>query len=132
MTKIKRLILVLCLVAAVFTLCCVPAFADETVTETQPDTTPVITETSASPNTNVNVYVVDGYGSATLDENGNEIPWTAGGSGVSLLESLFGEYTPYNASGLASVDWAWIADVAMFAVAVVCFFRILGGVIKRV
>lgn len=126
MTHIKRFILVLCLVCAVSVLFCVPAFAEE-ITET----TPVITETSTSSNTNVNVFVVGDSG-ATYDESGNEIPWTAGGSGDSLLESLFGAYTPYAASGVAAVDWAWIADVVVFTVMLVCFFKIVGGVIKRV
>jgi hypothetical protein len=58
--------------------------------------------------------------------------WTDGGSGESLLETLFGPYTPYNADGVASVDWAWIADVVIFIVIIVCLFKILGGVLKRV
>lgn len=75
--------------------------------------------------TQVNVFAVQ-----TEDETGGA--WIQGGSGDSLTETLFGPYTPYNASGIASVDWAWIADVVLFAILVICFFKIVAGVIKRV
>lgn len=75
--------------------------------------------------TQVNVFAIQ-----TDDETGGA--WIQGGSGKSLTEKLFGEYTPYNASGIASVDWAWIADVVLFAILVLCFFKIVAGVMKRV
>lgn len=95
------------------------------VDATIPDDSTLIHQEEASGNTQVNVFAIQ-----TDDETGGT--WIQGGSGVSLTEKLFGEYTPYNASGIASVDWAWIADVVLFAILVICFFKIVAGVMKRV
>lgn len=89
------------------------------------ETSTLIHSEDTSGTTQVNVFAIQ-----TEDETGGT--WIQGGSGDSLTESLFGPYTPYNASGLASVDWAWIADVVLFAILVICFFKIVAGVIKRV
>ena len=90
-----------------------------------PDDAALIHQEDTSGNTQVNVFAIQ-----TDDETGGA--WIQGGSGESLTEKLFGEYTPYNASGIASVDWAWIADVVLFAILVLCFFKIVAGVMKRV
>ena len=89
------------------------------------DTEPTLIHAEDAGTTQVNVFAIQ-----TEDETGGT--WIQGGSGNSLVESLFGEYVPYNASGIASVDWAWIADVVLFAILVSCFFKIVAGVIKRV
>lgn len=90
-----------------------------------PDDAALIHQEDTSGNTQVNVFAIQ-----TDDETGGA--WIQGGSGESLTEKLFGAYTPYNASGIASVDWAWIADVVLFAILVLCFFKIVAGVMKRV
>ena len=90
-----------------------------------PNDATLIHQEDTSGNTQVNVFAIQ-----TDDETGGA--WIQGGSGESLTEKLFGEYTPYNASGIASVDWAWIADVVLFAILVLCFFKIVAGVMKRV
>ena len=95
------------------------------VSATLPDDAALIHQEESSGNTQVNVFAIQ-----TDDETGGT--WIQGGSGEALTEKLFGEYTPYNASGIASVDWAWIADVVLFAILVICFFKIVAGVMKRV
>ena len=89
------------------------------------DAPTLIHSEDTSGSTQVNVFAIQ-----TDDETGGT--WIQGGSGESLTEKLFGPYTPYNASGIASVDWAWIADVVLFAILVICFFKIVAGVMKRV
>lgn len=96
--------------------------ADDTL---NPDDATLIHQERLTGNSQVNVFAIQ-----TDDETGGA--WIQGGSGESLTEKLFGEYTPYNASGIASVDWAWIADVVLFAILVICFFKIVAGVLKRV
>lgn len=96
--------------------------ADNTL---NPDDATLIHQERLTGNSQVNVFAIQ-----TDDETGGA--WIQGGSGESLTEKLFGEYTPYNASGIASVDWAWIADVVLFAILVICFFKIVAGVMKRV
>ena len=81
-----------------------------------PDDAALIHQEDTSGNTQVNVFAIQ-----TDDETGGT--WIQGGSG---------ESPPYNASGIASVDWAWIADVVLFAILVLCFFKIVAGVMKRV
>lgn len=139
MINIKRVFAVLCVVLCLV-LCAVSVFADE-VTETTdselPDT--LVTNSSDSSetlhseetgNTQVNVIIADnGVTGASTPEDET---WMDGGSGDSLVESLFGPYRPYDATGIASVDWAWVADVVLFAILLICFFKIVGGVIKRV
>ena len=106
-----------------------PTAAETPKTETSEipvdDTPTLIHSEDTSGSTQVNVFAIQ-----TDDETGGT--WIQGGSGESLTEKLFGPYTPYNASGIASVDWAWIADVALFAILVICFFKIVAGVMKRV
>ena len=89
------------------------------------DTEPTLIHAEDTGTTQVNVFAIQ-----TDDETGGT--WIQGGSGNSLVESLFGAYVPYNAAGIASVDWAWIADVVLFAILVICFFKIVAGVMKRV
>lgn len=103
--------------------------ASDVDTDSEPDSTadtePTLIHAEDTGTTQVNVFAIQ-----TDDETGGT--WIQGGSGNSLVESLFGEYVPYNAAGIASVDWAWIADVVLFAILVICFFKIVAGVIKRV
>lgn len=93
-------------------------------TDTSSQNTELVESIDTEGTTQVNVFAV-----TNDDATGGS--WIDGGSGDSLIETLFGAYTPYNADGIASVDWAWVADVALFAIVVVCFFKIVGGVIKR-
>lgn len=80
-------------------------------------------------NTQVNVIVADyGLPGSTTPEGES---WLDGGSGDGLIESLFGSYRPYDSSGVAAVDWGWIADVAAFLLMIFCLFKLLGGVIRR-
>lgn len=102
--------------------------SDDTSTESDNSSTSdsmLIHQEETSGTTQVNVFAIQ-----TEDDTGGA--WVSGGSGDSLVEQLFGPYTPYNASGIASVDWAWIADVTLFAILIICFFKIVAGVIKRV
>lgn len=66
----------------------------------------------------------------------------------SMVTTLFGDYTPRTYSvttylsdgstvttteyvpGLAGMDWPWIAGVALFALVLYCFFKLLGGVLR--
>lgn len=92
--------------------------------ETNTEDTELVETIQGSETTQVNVFAV-------TNDDATGGTWIEGGSGDNLIESLFGAYTPYNADGIASVDWAWVSDVALFAIIVVCFFKIVGGVIKR-
>lgn len=64
-----------------------------------------------------------------------------------VVASIFGEYTPrtYTIStyidgeivtgleivpGLAGLDWHWLCGVALFAIMLFCFFKLLGGIWK--
>lgn len=64
-----------------------------------------------------------------------------------LILSIFGSYEPIMttevhmvgdtleelqvvASGMAGVDWAWIAGVVLFAIVLYSFFRIVGVLIR--
>lgn len=65
-----------------------------------------------------------------------------------LITSLFGTYTPRTQTvtehlsdgssvtytevvpGLAGLDWPWITSVALFAMALYCIFRMIGGLMK--
>lgn len=67
---------------------------------------------------------------------------------VAALVAIFGEYTPLTQTvttyfadgtsvqseevvpGLAGLDWAWIAAVVLFCIAIFCIFRMIGGVVK--
>lgn len=64
-----------------------------------------------------------------------------------LIETLFGVYEPVTyemvayasdgakevytviASGLAGVDWTWLAGVGLFAIVLYSFFRLLGVIL---
>lgn len=157
MIQIKHIFAAVSVVLCII-LSCVPVFADEitdppldaeiieitddeekeednvTVPDT-PATSPsersdtVITD-KVTENTQVNVIIADNGVTGASTEDGSV--WMDGGSGESLVEKLFGAYRPYDATGIASVDWAWVADVTLFIVVLVSFFKILGGVIKRV
>ena len=68
-----------------------------------------------------------------------------------LIIRLFGEYVPVTyevtvplssdgsvietysavASGLAGVDWEWLAGVLLFAIVLYCFLRIVGVFLKN-
>lgn len=156
MIQIKHIFVAVSVVLCII-LSCVPVFADEItdppldaeITEitddedeednvTIPDTpvtspseqSDTIISDKVTENTQVNVIIADnGVTGASTTEG--EV-WMDGGSGESLVEKLFGAYRPYDATGLASVDWAWVADVTLFGIMLVSFFKILGGVIKRV
>lgn len=65
-----------------------------------------------------------------------------------LITSLFGTYTPRTQTvteylsdgssvtytevvpGLAGLDWPWITSVTLFAMALYCIFRMIGGLLK--
>ena len=57
-----------------------------------------------------------------------------------LVLSLFGTYEPITAvaadgvetvaSGLAGVDWPWIAGVLLFAIVLYSFFRLVGVLLR--
>ena len=65
-----------------------------------------------------------------------------------LITSLFGTYTPRTQTvteylsdgssvtytevvpGLAGLDWPWVASVSLFAMALYCIFRMIGGLLK--
>lgn len=64
-----------------------------------------------------------------------------------VIVNIFGTYEPvtyevYNsvtdsydtviASGMAGVDWMFIAGVLLFGITAFCVFRIIGGIIKNV
>lgn len=157
MISIKSIAALISVVLCV-ALLCVPVYADELpetpageVTEntdesgssgeeetTLPDTpatnssgeSETVVSDDVTENTQVNVIIADNGVTGASTEEGEV--WMDGGSGESLVEKLFGAYRPYDATGLASVDWAWVADVTLFAILLVSFFKILGGVIKRV
>lgn len=54
-----------------------------------------------------------------------------------VIENIFGVYTPVTGAdgvipaGMAGVDWSYVAGVALFAIVLLCFFKIVGAVIKR-
>lgn len=66
-----------------------------------------------------------------------------------VIEALFGEYTPRTQTvteyladgssvtyqqyvpGVAGMDWTWLAGVGLFALCLLSFFKIVGGVLKR-
>ncbi len=50
------------------------------------------------------------------------VPLAEGGSTLETVEVV--------ASGLAGVDWAWIAGVALFGIVLYCFFRLVGCLLK--
>lgn len=68
-----------------------------------------------------------------------------------IIEAIFGTYAPVMttehfvvsgvdgnaleavdvvASGLAGVDWPWVAGVLLFAVVLYCLLRMIGGLLK--
>lgn len=82
-------------------------------------------------------------GVASVSALDPEQPNREGLAGV--VASIFGDYTPrtYTTStyingevvtgmevvpGLAGLDWHWIAGVALFAIMLFCFFKLLGGI----
>lgn len=44
--------------------------------------------------------------------------------------SILGDYNEVVASGLAGVDWPWLAGVFLFAIVLYSFFRLLGVLLK--
>lgn len=59
---------------------------------------------------------------------------------ITWLQSVFGTYTPitYNdgsidiiPSGMAGVDWQYLAGVIVFCVFIYSLFRFLGGIFRR-
>ena len=105
------------------------------------------------------VDVSTGDGEAVLMETGVQSPLysilsldaserdTPGDTVRDVLEGLFGEYTPRTqtvtqylpdgssvtyqeyVSGVAGMDWDWLASVAIFILILYCLFRLLGGVL---
>lgn len=58
-----------------------------------------------------------------------------------VIVDLFGSYVPVTysdgtidiiPSGLAGVDFEWLAGVLLFALSLYCVFRILGGILTYV
>ena len=69
---------------------------------------------------------------------------------IELMQSIFGSYSPHTytqyvydaagnlldsyeviAEGAAGVDWAYIGGVAIFAVALLCVFKLIGTLLKN-
>ena len=69
---------------------------------------------------------------------------------IELMQSIFGTYTPNTyteyiydaagnlldsyevvASGAAGVDWSYIGGVAIFAIALLCVFKLIGTLLKN-
>lgn len=54
-----------------------------------------------------------------------------------VIQNIFGVYTPIMdsngviPSGAAGVDWGYVAGVLLFAIVLFCFFKIVGGLIKK-
>ena len=58
-----------------------------------------------------------------------------------IIVNLFGSYTPLtftdaegniiNATGLAGVDWEWVAGCAIFCICLISVFKFLGVFLKR-
>ena len=54
-----------------------------------------------------------------------------------VIESIFGVYTPVTdaegvvVSGMAGVDWPYIAGAVLFAIVLFCFFKLVGVVLKK-
>lgn len=58
-----------------------------------------------------------------------------------LIVQLFGTYTPvvYTdadgidiiPSGMAGVDWSFLAGVILFGITLYCVFRVIGGVFRK-
>lgn len=67
---------------------------------------------------------------------------------ASAVVSIFGEYTPLTqtvttymadgtavqsvqyVSGVAGLDWVWLASVVLFGIVLYCIFRMIGGILK--
>ena len=56
---------------------------------------------------------------------------------ITIITDLFGVYTPYvdvsgvPLSGLAGVNWPWLAGVVLFSITLLSVFKIIGAVIKK-
>lgn len=79
----------------------------------------------------------------------DESPLAADASLSSVVQTLFGTYTPRTQTvtetasdgssvtyteyvpGLAGLDWYWLSGVALFGLCLLSFFKLLGGVVKR-
>ena len=54
-----------------------------------------------------------------------------------VIESIFGVYVPVvntegvALEGMAGVDWPYIAGVVLFAIVLLCFFKLVGVVLKK-
>jgi hypothetical protein len=54
-----------------------------------------------------------------------------------VIESIFGVYMPIVDGegvaliGVAGVDWSYIAGVVLFAITLLCFFKLVGVVLKK-
>lgn len=115
-----------------------PVLADgvEPSAEVDPQTAEEVTGTVDSVSDPETVVTLD---DSTVSENGL----------VSALEPLFGPYTARTRTvtttyadgtvtetrepipGLAGLDWPWLAGVALFAVVLVCLFKLVGVVAKK-
>lgn len=128
------------LVAVILALACavVPAFAAaEGETETTANPITVNTPVSVTVEDNTPVVVV-----------GTDAGSAIRSAFASAIVTIFGEYTPLTqtvttyfadgssvesveyVSGIAGLDWVWIAGVMLFGVALYCIFRMIGGVLK--
>jgi len=55
-----------------------------------------------------------------------------------ILTAIFGTYVPLQnpdggayVLGVAGVDWVWIAGVALFAIVLLSFFKLVGVLLKK-
>ena len=126
------------LVVALALSCGLYALAGEDVTEPDPPTDPPTEPTTEPPPEPTEVSTVDDPDPVT-DETALKY----------IISALFGEYTPRTRTvtvhladgttaetteiipGVAGMDWHWIAGVGLFSVVLLCFFKALGGVLKR-
>lgn len=131
----KRIFIILA-IAVVLVLSVVPAFAAaEGEVAAEPNTA----------NTPVSVIVED---NSPVIVTGTDAGHVVRSAFMSALVAIFGEYTPFTqtvttyfadgtsvetvqyVSGIAGLDWMWIAGVVLFCIVIYCIFRMIGGVLK--
>ena len=131
----KRIFTILA-IAVVLVLSVVPAFA---AAEGESSADPITVNTPVSVTVEDNSPVI-----VTGTDAGNAVR----SAFMSALVAIFGEYTPLTqsvttyfadgsvvesveyVSGVAGLDWMWIAGVVLFCIVIYCIFRMIGGVLK--
>ena len=131
----KRIFTIL-VIAVVLVLSVVPAFA---AVEGE------VPAESNTANTPVSVIVED---NSPVIVTGIDADNAVRSAFMSALVAIFGEYTPLTqtvttyfadgsvvesveyVSGIAGLDWMWIAGVVLFCIVIYCIFRMIGGVLK--